>query len=225
MTTGDGSVCHLGKQVTTQNRPQLSPGIYPASAISPTTRGTAYHKVFELLDATLLDALQGPGEARSDEVSDAISSWLHDQVLLNRMPAEYEEAVDPADIAAFLASPLGERMADALRRGQLYRERPFVMGLPASRLNPAFPETETVLIQGIIDAYFIEEGEVVIVDYKTDRMHREEDFIGHYQVQLDYYEEALQKITHLSVREKLIYSVELQKAIPLKPASGSEAEV
>ena len=82
-----------------------------------------------------------------------------------------------------------------------------------------------MLIQGIIDAYFIEDGEVVIVDYKTDRMHREEDFIGHYQVQLDYYEEALQKITHLSVREKLIYSVELQKAIPLKPASGSEAEV
>ncbi|MBQ6733759.1 MAG: PD-(D/E)XK nuclease family protein, partial [Lachnospiraceae bacterium] len=130
-------------------------------------------------------------------------------------PEEYEAAVDPADIIAFLASPLGERMAKALRNKQLFRERPFVMGLPASRINNEFPQEETVLIQGIIDAYFIEDGEVVIVDYKTDRMHRDEDFVEHYRVQLDYYEEALRKITHLPMKEKLIYSVELKKSIPL----------
>ena len=172
----------------------------PASAISPTTRGTAYHKVFELIDVTLLDGAY-------------VLTWMHDQVLLGRMPAEYEGAVDPEDIVTFLASPLGMRMADALRRGQLYRERPFVMGLPASRLNPAFPEEETVLIQGIIDAYFIEQDEIVIVDYKTDRMHREEAFVEHYRVQLEYYEEALRKITHLPVKEKLIYSVEMKREI------------
>ena len=56
----------------------------------------------------------------------------------------------------------------AQEQGLLYREQPFVLGIDAKRLDPDLPEGEKVLIQGIIDVFFIEDGEIVLLDYKTD---------------------------------------------------------
>ena len=106
-------------------------------------------------------------------------------------------------------------MAAAFLRGDLYREQPFVLGIEADLVNPGFPKDETVLVQGIIDAYFEEDGELVLVDYKTDAVEKPQDLIDRYQVQLDLYERALKQITGKKVKEKLIYSVSLKKTIPL----------
>jgi ATP-dependent helicase/nuclease subunit A len=72
---------------------------------------------------------------------------------------------------------------------------------------------ETVLIQGIIDAFFYEGDEIVLVDYKTDRVESAEELIARYKVQLDSYEEALTRVTGKRVREKLIWSFALSEAI------------
>ena len=56
----------------------------------------------------------------------------------------------------------------AFEQGLLYREQPFVLGIDAKRLDQDLPEGEKVLIQGIIDVFFIENGEIVLLDYKTD---------------------------------------------------------
>ena len=69
--------------------------------------------------------------------------------------------------------------------------------------------------QRIIDAYFEENGELVLVDYKTDAVEKAQDLIDRYRVQLDLYERALTQITGKNVKEKLIYSVSLKKTIPL----------
>ena len=106
-------------------------------------------------------------------------------------------------------------MAEAFGRGELYREQPFVLGIEADKVNPGFPKEETVLVQGIIDAYFEENGELVLVDYKTDAVEKAQDLIDRYRVQLDLYERALTQITGKNVKEKLIYSVSLKKTIPL----------
>ena len=89
------------------------------------------------------------------------------------------------------------------------------MGLPANRLGTQFPEKEQVLIQGIIDVFFEEEGEIVVVDYKTDALSSEKELIGRYQVQLDYYGEALERLTGKKVKQKIIYSFALGKEIML----------
>ncbi len=89
------------------------------------------------------------------------------------------------------------------------------MGLPANRLGTQFPEKEQVLIQGIIDVFFEEEGEIVVVDYKTDAVSSEKELIGRYQVQLDYYGEALERLTGKKVKQKIIYSFALGKEIML----------
>lgn len=62
------------------------------------------------------------------------------------------------------------RMRNAFLNGTLKREQPFVMSVPASEADPSYPEDETILVQGIIDAWFPEGDEIVLVDYKTDRV-------------------------------------------------------
>ena len=123
--------------------------------------------------------------------------------------------VDKRKILKFLDSPLGQRMHAAAETDNLYKEQPFVLGIRADRLSDEFPSDETVMIQGIIDVFFIEDGEIVLMDYKTDAVKEEKELIDRYKTQLDYYEEALKRITGMNVKERLIYSFALGETISL----------
>lgn len=162
-------------------------------------RGSAYHKVMEVIDFKNL--------------SSNIENQINDAIENGRLPAEYKDAVPITKITAFFASPLAARMSAAANAGQLYREQPFVIGISADRLNPDFPPGETILIQGIIDSYFVEEDGLVILDYKSDAVKSKEELITRYQKQLNYYQEALSQLTGKPVKEKIIYSFALNKAI------------
>jgi ATP-dependent helicase/nuclease subunit A len=85
--------------------------------------------------------------------------------------------------------------------------------VPASEIREDYPADEEILVQGIIDAFFYEGDEIVLVDYKTDRVESAEELIARYKVQLDSYEEALTRVTGKRVREKLIWSFALGEAI------------
>ena len=74
------------------------------------------------------------------------------------------------DIFMFLESPLGIRMTKANLENKLFKEKQYVMGVEASEIDSEYTGEEMVLVQGIIDAYFEEQDEIVIVDYKTDRV-------------------------------------------------------
>ena len=69
------------------------------------------------------------------------------------------------------------------------------------------------MLQGIIDLYFIEDGEIVLVDFKTDNVKSEEELINKYSIQLKYYKRALEEITNMKVKQALIYSFKLNKEI------------
>lgn len=99
----------------------------------------------------------------------------------------------------------------AQEQGLLYREQPFVLGIDAKRLDPDLPEGEKVLIQGIIDVFFIEDGEIVLLDYKTDVIDSLEALWNRYNVQIQYYEEALTKLMQMPVKERIMYSFYLEK--------------
>jgi ATP-dependent helicase/nuclease subunit A len=102
-------------------------------------------------------------------------------------------------------------MWQAQRGGGLYREQPFVLGIDARRLKSSFPEEETVLIQGIIDVFFEEEDGVVLLDYKTDSVGTLRELWNRYETQLDYYQEAIEKIFGKKVKECILYSFHLGK--------------
>ena len=75
-------------------------------------------------------------------------------------------------------------MQNAARAKTLYREQPFVLGVDAKEFYPDQKKGEMVLIQGIIDAYFEEDGEIIVLDYKTDRVQTEAELKDRYLEQL-----------------------------------------
>lgn len=214
--------------------------------LSGSRRGSAFHRVMELLDFARLPAedadmayadaesqggLQAGSEAsgaahegvreapyteRKRRLTGIVKKELDAFLESGRLTQEEYECVSAGSIAAFLMTKAAERMRAAGCRGLLRKEQPFMLGLAADRVKPEFPKDETVLIQGIIDVYWEEDGELVVLDYKTDRVEREEELIGRYQTQLDYYGEALSKITGKRVKEKLIYSFHFHKIIYCK---------
>jgi ATP-dependent helicase/nuclease subunit A len=88
-----------------------------------------------------------------------------------------------------------------------------MMGVKANTVKEEFPEDEEVLVQGVIDVYFEEEDGLVLMDYKTDRVSEAEELVKRYHTQLEYYAQALERLTHKKVKEKLIYSFALHKVI------------
>lgn len=179
--------------------------------ITGATRGTAFHRVMELLDFVFLtEALK---EKSSEDRKQFLKNYLEGFVREGKLTEEYFRAVSLEKIIHFLATPLAGRMAEAQKCGKLYREQPFVYGIDARRLQESFPEGETVLIQGVIDVYFIENGEIVLLDYKTDVIRSGGELMERYRVQLDYYREALEHMWHMPVKEELLYSFYLENSV------------
>ena len=82
-------------------------------------------------------------------------------------------------------------------------------------LEPETESEELVLVQGVIDLFFEEEDGLVLLDYKTDRVKKgEEDvLIRRYAAQLFWYRKALEQMTGKNVKEMILYSFTLSKAL------------
>lgn len=186
--------------------------------LDPAGRGTAYHRVMECFDYSYSDS------------ADRVREYIDIMLAKGLITQQQMEAVNAEDIYAFCQSSLGIRIKAAFAKGKLCREKPFVMGVPAGRIKccsepvnaeavpPEKLDSETVLIQGVIDLFFEENRKIVLVDYKTDRVGEPDgkDILKkRYSVQLEYYAEALEKAYGMEVSERLIYSFTLNKTIPV----------
>ena len=168
--------------------------------------GNLYHKILDKKDIIQIKDPQSLNKYLSD---------LHNN---GNLTTEELKTINQEKLLMFLTSNIAERMRKASMEKKLFTERQFIMGVEATEINKHMKSDELVLIQGIIDVYFEEEGEIVLLDYKTDRVDfstGEETLIKRYAVQLDYYERALVKLTNKKVKERVIYSFALDKAIRL----------
>lgn len=191
--------------------------------VSGAVRGNAFHRVMELLDFTYLFTESGlftgcPNNYEEyrrgldkNRLQNRLQEFLQRETISLRLTEEYAKAVSLPKILNFLEQELAYRMWRAQEQGLLYREQPFVLGIDAKRLDPDLPEGEKVLIQGIIDVFFIEDGEIVLLDYKTDVIDSMEALWNRYNVQIQYYEEALTKLMQMPVKERILYSFYLEK--------------
>lgn len=156
-------------------------------------RGSAYHRVMECLDYSVSVNLDG------------VKADINRMLETGKMNELQVKSVNSWDINTFVQSDTGRRVANAVNCGSVRREQPFVF------------EYEGQLIQGIIDLYFEEDGEFVLVDYKTDRVMKgeagEKELVRRYAIQLDYYAKALTQLTGKKVKEKIIYSFALGKGL------------
>lgn len=169
-------------------------------------RGTAYHRVMECLDYEKTEDFR------------EIQNQIRDMEEQKKLDPQEAACIYIKDIQRFANSRLGQRMKQAAQEEKLFREQPFVLSVDAGQLNEQWTGGETVLVQGIIDAYFIENQEIVLVDYKTDRVSEgdEKKLTELYHTQLEDYAQALERLTGKKVKETYIYSFALGKEIRLQ---------
>ncbi|MBQ8624935.1 MAG: PD-(D/E)XK nuclease family protein, partial [Agathobacter sp.] len=166
-------------------------------------RGTAVHRIMECLDFKKLLAIDMTSRKEVWEFLDLEIARMLEKKLLTE---EMERLIYRNSIIDFLMTPIALRMAQADARGDLYKEKPFVM------------DYEGVLLQGIIDVFWLEGGKIVLMDYKTDRVKAAEELIARYATQLELYAEALCKVFSTKDRQiektdNLIYSFALNDTI------------
>ena len=108
-----------------------------------------------------------------------------------------------------------------IKADRLNREVPFNIQIPVEEIIVDKEENnlkgETVLLQGVIDCYFEDNGELVLVDYKTDSVKdgKEDVVIKKYKLQMDYYKRALETITGKKVKERFIYLFRSQRILEI----------
>ena len=168
--------------------------------------GTAVHKVMSLIDF-----------GRPDCAEEAYLRAFIEELAQKGGLTEAEAArINRGRISAFLNSEIGQRMRAAAARGALYRERPFSMRIPASQADRSWSEEESILIQGIIDAYFEEEGRIVLLDYKTDAVKAADELVKRYKVQIELYADALARVYGKEVTERILWSFSLNDMAVLR---------
>ena len=172
-------------------------------------RGSAMHLVMQCLPFA-----GSPSDGNKKQMYAWIAEELEKLKKAGRLDETMYELVRIPMIVDFFASSLGKRMVQADQREELRKEKAFVLGIPAGEIWDC-DSRELVLVQGIVDAFFYEDGDIILMDYKTDSVEKPEQLIQRYQAQLDLYARALEEATGKKVREKIIYSFHLKKEIIL----------
>lgn len=189
----------------TKSKPELNQKYKTEKAeMNGATYGTLIHLVMEKLSFLQAESME--------QIQAALKELKLQQII-----TEDEFTYIPVDkIYGMIHSGLGQRMKEAEQREMLYREKQFVIGIPMNRIYRDAEETDLELVQGIIDAYFEEDGELVLLDYKTDTVSKkngQEELIQKYHTQLEYYKYTLEQLTGKTVKEAYIYSFCLDSVI------------
>ncbi|MGB3367324.1 MAG: helicase-exonuclease AddAB subunit AddA [Acidaminobacteraceae bacterium] len=152
--------------------------------------GSAYHLVLAHLDYNL---------EKSITVNRTIDS-LVDRRLIDK---EVARVLDLKKLQAFVESDLFDRISKSKK---VFREEAFVIKMEV--------KGESVLVQGIIDLYFVEDDKLVLVDYKSDKITKSlTHYKSIYQAQIKLYEEALTKMSRYDVKESLLYFMDVDKLV------------
>lgn len=177
-------------------------------------RGTLIHKFMELLPFAELEKASDYRVFLAEFEAMLMEKKIFDEPEM--------QVIGKADIYGMLCSDLGRRMIQADARGALYKEQQFSIGIPASEIyadliSKDMPHADdVVIVQGIVDAFFYEDGKVILMDYKTDHA-GEEALVCRYRAQLDAYAKTLERLTGCRVCEKIIYSFFLNREILIPP--------
>ena len=181
LSQDEGSFSIAPKQFRRFRKPDFAK---KEGSVSGSEKGSAMHLCLQHMDLN---------KSATDELN-----RLVDENYISRHDAS---VVDTASIDAFLSSPLGLRMRSS---EDLRREFKFLLLVNASEIFQTDAD-EKVLLNGIVDCWFEEDDGIVVVDYKTDRTDRTEE----YTPQIRSYALALSKVTGKKVKDAYIYYLNL----------------
>ena len=178
------------------------PAFMSKDRLTPAQRGTATHRFMQYADYA------AAGEDAEAELKRLVADGM--------LTGAEANAVDIKAISAFFESPLSKRILSAER---VFKEYEFTFGIPVRELYPDVPQSvagdEKIIIEGVADCAFVENGGLVIVDYKTDRVTSADELKELYSGQLGIYRRCLEQVIGLPVRQTLIYSFRLGETIDI----------
>lgn len=167
------------------------PAFLSEGGLTPAQRGTVLHRFMQYADYA----------AAAENVQKEL-----ERLRQGGMFTEQECRILPVQaVQRFFQSETGQRM---LKTPLLLREKRFAIEMDVRLLYPELPENtagETVVVQGMVDCAFLEDGKLYIVDYKTDR--EPPDVLRErYKTQLMVYKTAMQQCMEYPVGGLLLYS-------------------
>lgn len=155
-------------------------------------RGTAFHKVMQNIDFSISNRID----------IEKFVSKLHREGILT------DDEVSFVDIDAVFCLLSSSEFRNIISNAQIFREREFV-----SLENTSLCEDDCTLVQGVVDLIAIKNGNITLVDYKTNSLNRDEYFVSRYKRQIDLYTYAVRESFGMNVSKRFIYSTRLCKFI------------
>ena len=191
-----------------KEKPIITPKfIQERKGLTPAERGTAVHFVMKKIDFNRVSSIE--------EIEEQLEELLENEFLLK----EELKAINPYKILNFFKSNLGRKMLELNEMGKkIYMEIPFYTEISSLEIDNTLDDKykdEKVRLQGIIDCFFEYNEDLILLDYKTDYVKDgDEDTLKEkYNKQLDYYSDAIFKMTGKKVNYKYLYSFSLEKEI------------
>lgn len=196
----DGSERGINREYFASSRPAFM----SSGGLTPAQRGTATHKFMQFSNYAAARA--------------GIESELARLVDGGFLSENEGKAVNIGAAKRFFMSPLAERI---FASDNVMREKKFAALFPAKFFYPELTgeaAEEKIVVQGIADCVFVEDGELVIVDYKTDTGVDAEALLERYSAQLEIYREALSQALGMPVKETLLYSFFMNSTVKVGTA-------
>ncbi|MGL5755106.1 MAG: helicase-exonuclease AddAB subunit AddA [Paraclostridium sp.] len=194
----DYIVQELIKKPTEIKKPLFIQESETSNKMTGAQKGTIMHLFMQIIDLNKVDNI--------NDIKDEIELAIKKNILTQTQA----DAINPYKVLKFFKSNLGKRMTTS---HFLKREQAFYLQLNIKDVfdfeddEKKLENDDTLMVRGIIDAYFEENDEIVIIDYKTDFVNEEnrEDVINRYTKQLEIYSKALNQLTGKLVKEAYIY--------------------
>lgn len=177
---------------------EIKPEFMKDTKITAAHKGTIMHLCFQKLDLRKTYSIE--------ELKELINKLEHDKLITE----EEKNTININKLKSFTDSEFSKRIREA---EIIEKEKPFYTYVKAKDIYNGESE-ENILVQGIIDLYYKEkDGNIVLVDYKTDYVQNEEELIEKYRIQLELYRKALENSLNVYVKDVYIYSIYLEKEI------------
>ncbi|MBQ2758481.1 MAG: helicase-exonuclease AddAB subunit AddA [Clostridia bacterium] len=175
------------------------PAFMNENKITPADKGTATHRFLQFCDFAVCKT--EPEKERDRLLRE------------NKLSELFALNVDMESIRTFFNSSVTQRIEKA---EAVYREKQFTLSKSICELDSTIPKEfadEKTVIVGKIDLIFIEDGQAVILDYKTDNVNNVDILAKRYAEQLDLYSEAVEKALNIKVKERILYSLTLKEYV------------
>ena len=160
--------------------------------ITPAEKGTLMHLCMQRLNE------------KQTYTKETIKQMIQSLVLKEIITTTEADAINIDTLYKYTKSALWNDLSKAK---EIHKEQPFYINIPAKEIYENIETDENILVQGIIDLYYIsEDNKLILIDYKTDYVKKPEELINKYKTQLSIYKKALENSLNRRVDETYIFS-------------------